>query len=112
MLAARPGQVYGRLFCVIACLSALCSCACCLGWMVLRVLLCAELMFWLCCLVGFVCCNKYTVISYIYGGASPTDIPHKCDVLVSNRSGFLDEAAYLSHTFDLVPTHETKLASD
>jgi hypothetical protein len=27
--------------------------------MVLRVLLCAELMFWLCCLVGFVRCNTY-----------------------------------------------------
>jgi hypothetical protein len=60
----RPGQAHGRLLCGIAGLSALCSC--CRGWMVLRVVLCAELMFWLCCLVGFVCCHKllqHTIIT-------------------------------------------------
>jgi hypothetical protein len=50
------GQAHGRLLCGIVRLSAFCSCW--RGWMVLRVLLCAELMFWLCCLVGFVRCNK------------------------------------------------------
>jgi hypothetical protein len=61
MLPARPGHAHGRLSCGIACSSAFCSC--CRGWMVLRVLLCAELMFWLCCLVGFLCCNKNV---YVY----------------------------------------------